>query len=84
MTSRLRFCTFVSKLPIRNPVICAKLAESGALFIVEDAAAMTELTLSWCKNADAAALAGLAGYTVLEQNSGALDKTMKVVELYNN
>ena len=45
---------------------------------------MTELTLSWCKNADAAALAGLAGYTVLEQNSGALDKTMKVVELYNN
>ena len=79
------------KLPVmmgpntyNNPVICAKLAESGALFIVEDAAAMTELTLSWCKNADAAALAGLAGYTVLEQNSGALDKTMKVVELYNN
>lgn len=79
------------KLPVmmgpntyNNPVICAKLAESGALFIVEDAAAMTELTLSWCKNADAAALAGLAGYAVLEQNSGALDKTMKVVELYNN
>ena len=79
------------KLPVmmgpntyNNPVICAKLAESGALFIVEDAAAMTELTLSWCKNADTAAQAGLAGYAVLEQNSGALDKTMKVVELYNN
>ena len=79
------------KLPVmmgpntyNNPVICAKLAESGALFIVEDATAMTELTLSWCNNADVAAQAGLAGYAVLAQNSGALDKTMKVVELYNN
>jgi 3-deoxy-D-manno-octulosonic-acid transferase len=79
------------KLPVmmgpntyNNPVICAKLEESGALFIVADADAMTALTLLWCKDPNAASQAGLAGYEVLAQNSGALDKTMKVVESYNN
>ena len=77
------------KLPVmmgpntyNNPVICAKLQEAGALHIVEDTPAMTALTLTWCEQAGIAAEAGLAGFEVLVQNSGALDKTMQVINQY--
>lgn len=74
------------KLPVmmgpntyNNPVICAKLAESGALFIVEDTQAVTNLLQDWCTNPEVAIQAGLAGFKVLAENSGALDKTLKVI-----
>lgn len=78
------------KLPIlmgpntyNNPVICAKLQESGALFILHDATEMTTLMKQWCEQSELARQAGLAGYKVLAENSGALDKTMEVINHLN-
>ncbi|GGF61750.1 lipid IV(A) 3-deoxy-D-manno-octulosonic acid transferase [Alteromonas lipolytica] len=75
-----------NKLPVimgpntyNNPVICAKLAESGALFIKQDSQAIAELLHSWCSAPEIAERAGYSGYEVLVKNSGALDKTLQVI-----
>ncbi len=74
------------KLPIlmgtsthNNPVICSKLAEAGALTIVEDESALLAQVKHWLSHSELARQAGHAGYKVLAQNSGALDKTLAVV-----
>ncbi len=74
------------KLPIlmgtsthNNPIICSKLAEAGALTIVEDESALLDQVKHWLSHPELARQAGQAGYRVLAQNSGALDKTLAVV-----
>lgn len=74
------------KLPIlmgtsthNNPVICSKLAEAGALTIVDDESALFDTVKGWLSHPELAKQAGEAGYQVLADNSGALDKTLAVV-----
>ncbi|MDC8832076.1 lipid IV(A) 3-deoxy-D-manno-octulosonic acid transferase [Alteromonas gilva] len=74
------------KLPVimgpntyNNPVICARLAEAGALHIVDSQQAIEALLGNWLTNPQAARTAGDAGFHELSKNSGALNKTMNVI-----
>lgn len=63
-----------------NPEICSKLTEAGALIIVENESELFDQVKLWLSQPHSAKQAGLAGYQVLARNSGALDKTLNVVE----
>ncbi|NVK56379.1 MAG: lipid IV(A) 3-deoxy-D-manno-octulosonic acid transferase [Alteromonadaceae bacterium] len=74
------------KLPIlmgpniyNNPVICAKLEEAGALHIVDGQSDIQALLTAWLTDPEVAVAAGEAGFNELSKNSGALAKTMDVV-----
>jgi 3-deoxy-D-manno-octulosonic-acid transferase len=65
-----------------NPVICEHLSECGALSIVTNAADMTACLRHWIQNPSVAVKAGSAGKEVLQQNSGAIDVTLKCISKY--
>lgn len=67
-----------------NPVICSHLEECGALIKVEDGEAMSTAIERWVKNASEREKAGQAGRKVLEDNSGALESTVKCIRKYVN
>jgi 3-deoxy-D-manno-octulosonic-acid transferase len=62
-----------------NPEICSKLAESGGLKIVGDEAELCNQVAHWLNHTEERKQAGLAGYQTVTKNSGALDKTLAVV-----
>jgi 3-deoxy-D-manno-octulosonic-acid transferase len=62
-----------------NPEICSKLAESGGLKIVSNEAELCNQVSHWLNHTEERKQAGLAGYHTVTKNSGALDKTLVVV-----
>ncbi|TPV58452.1 3-deoxy-D-manno-octulosonic acid transferase [Aestuariibacter sp. GS-14] len=74
------------KLPIlmgmsthNNPEICSKLVEAGALTLIEDGFGLQAKIKHWLDDPESAHRAGMAGFHELVRNSGALDKTLNVV-----
>jgi len=65
-----------------NPDICDYLRQKGALFIVSNAQIMAEQCLTWLNSPKLRQQAGEAGKRVLEQNSTALDATLKCMHRY--
>ncbi|MDO6567788.1 3-deoxy-D-manno-octulosonic acid transferase [Alteromonas sp. 1_MG-2023] len=63
-----------------NPVICEYLEERGALTIVSNAQDIAARCEAWINDNDKLVKAGKAGRKVLEENSGALDKTLTVIK----
>lgn len=61
-----------------NPEICAILAESGALNIVS-AEQVTATFEHWLRAPEQAKKAGRAGYQVIVENAGAIDKTLSII-----
>jgi 3-deoxy-D-manno-octulosonic-acid transferase len=64
-----------------NPAICQPLAESGALLKVTDAQQIESACQKWLDNPEQRKLAGDAGKQVLTVNSGAIQKTLGVLEM---
>ena len=64
-----------------NPAICQALAESGALLKVTDAQQIESACQKWLDNPEQRKLAGDAGKQVLTVNSGAIQKTLGVLEM---
>jgi 3-deoxy-D-manno-octulosonic-acid transferase len=62
-----------------NPAICQALADSGALIFVTDALQIESASKVWLNNPEQRKLAGDAGKKVLTDNSGALQKTLNVL-----
>ncbi|WP_343210983.1 lipid IV(A) 3-deoxy-D-manno-octulosonic acid transferase [Alteromonas lipotrueiana] len=59
-----------------NPVICEYLEQNGALKLARDQAELSDVLSLWLANHSLAQAAGHAGYQVLQENKGALDKTL--------
>ena len=59
-----------------NPVICAYLQEQGALRVVSDKTELVSVLATWLNCPAEAEAAGQAGYQVLQENQGALAKTL--------
>jgi 3-deoxy-D-manno-octulosonic-acid transferase len=64
-----------------NTAICQALAESGALLNVTDAQQIESAYQKWLDNPEQRKLAGDAGKQVLTVNSGAIQKTLGVLEM---
>lgn len=62
-----------------NPAICQALADSGALLKVTDAQQIEAACKKWLDNPEQRKLAGEAGKQVLVNNSGAIQKTLSVL-----
>lgn len=62
-----------------NPVICAYLQEQGALKVVSDKTELVNVLATWLNCPAEAEAAGQAGYQVLQENQGALAKTLKCI-----
>ncbi|WP_339725781.1 lipid IV(A) 3-deoxy-D-manno-octulosonic acid transferase [uncultured Paraglaciecola sp.] len=62
-----------------NPAICQALAASGALLTVTDAPQIESACKIWFDNPEQRKRAGEAGKQVLTQNSGAIQKTLEVL-----
>jgi 3-deoxy-D-manno-octulosonic-acid transferase len=62
-----------------NPAICQALAYSGALLTVTDAQQIISACQKWFDNPQQRKLASDAGKQVLKVNSGAIQKTLKVL-----
>lgn len=62
-----------------NPVICQSLQDAGALHIVHSADEIATLALGWIQSPAEAQKTGKAGFTVLNTNCGALEKTCTVI-----
>ncbi|MBD3586881.1 3-deoxy-D-manno-octulosonic acid transferase [Salinimonas sp. HHU 13199] len=65
-----------------NPVICEYMVASGGLHIKHSAAQISEQLLLWLSNPAMRHQAGDAAKTVLTKNSGALNKTLHVLESF--
>lgn len=59
-----------------NPVICQYLTEKGALTIIQDTQDMQNCLRHWLEHPSDAHRCGLAGQEVIQENSGALEKTL--------
>lgn len=64
-----------------NPAICQALADSGALLTVTNAQQIEVACNQWLNNPAQRERAGRAGKQVLANNSGAIEKTLKVLSL---
>lgn len=64
-----------------NPEICNILREQGNLIDTENAQEIAQQSLLWLTDQDARLSAGQAGIRVIEQNSGALAKTIEFLRL---
>ncbi|MEP1384272.1 MAG: 3-deoxy-D-manno-octulosonic acid transferase [Paraglaciecola sp.] len=64
-----------------NPAICAALESAKALKNVENAADIQSVFQDWLNNPTQRKTAGAAGKQVLEQNGGAIEKTLHVIHL---
>jgi 3-deoxy-D-manno-octulosonic-acid transferase len=62
-----------------NPAICQTLADSGALLTVTDAQQIGLACTKWLDNPDQRKIAGDAGKQVLVYNTGAIQKTLSVL-----
>lgn len=62
-----------------NPAICQALADSGALITVTDAFEIESACKKWIDNPEQKKFAGDAGRRVLAHNSGAIQKTLEVL-----
>ncbi|WP_232365022.1 lipid IV(A) 3-deoxy-D-manno-octulosonic acid transferase [Salinimonas marina] len=62
-----------------NPVICAYLQEQGALKLVTGTPELITVLDKWLSKPTAAEAAGQAGYQVLQNNKGALAKTLACI-----
>jgi 3-deoxy-D-manno-octulosonic-acid transferase len=62
-----------------NPEICQALQQAGALCTVEDAQQITAGCLIWLQDLTLAGKRGALGTQVLEQNSGAISKTLSIL-----
>lgn len=62
-----------------NPVICDYLVERGALTIIHDAVSIAEACNTFLSSDQLCKKAGRAAGLVLEENSGALDKTIECI-----
>jgi len=65
-----------------NPVICEYLSARGALSITPDVNAMVELLSQWLTSSDECERAGAEGRKVLDENSGAVEKTLTCIMPY--
>jgi len=65
-----------------NPVICDYLKERGALTIIQDAQQVSDTLSLWLSSPELRKSAGAAGRLVLDENSGALDITLKCLKKY--
>lgn len=65
-----------------NPVICEYLSARGALSITPDADAIVNLVSHWLTSPEACERAGAEGRKVLDENSGAVEKTLKCLKPY--
>lgn len=66
-----------------NPAICQALTASGALLTVTDAQQIEDLCRNWLANPEQMKCAGDAGKQVLTVNSGAIQKTLNVLNAYH-
>lgn len=64
-----------------NPAICQSLADKGALRTVTNAQQIVAACNHWLSNSEQRLLAGEAGKQVLNSNSGAIEKTLKMLSL---
>ena len=62
-----------------NPAICQILKESGALITVKDAEQIAATCKNWLDNPTQMKRAGSAGKQVISLNSGAIQKTLEVL-----
>lgn len=65
-----------------NPVICEYLSARGALSITPDADAIVNLVSQWLTSPDACQQAGAEGRKVLDENNGAVEKTLTCIMPY--
>jgi 3-deoxy-D-manno-octulosonic-acid transferase len=63
-----------------NPVICHALADAGGLKILSSPTELSEIALGWLNNPDEANQIGQAGKKVIEQNRGAINQTLDVID----
>jgi 3-deoxy-D-manno-octulosonic-acid transferase len=63
-----------------NPAICQALEDSGALLMVKDAQQIESACKNWLSNPEQRKHSGAAGKQVLTKNSGAIQKTLDVLE----
>lgn len=66
----------MGKHTYNNPVICQYLQQRGALEVVENNECIFHKMVAWLDSPDSAIKAGKAGFTVLKENQGAMDKTL--------
>lgn len=62
-----------------NPAICQTLIDAGALKITHDTEAIVQRARTWLTIPEEAKKAGDAGTTVLNQNAGAISKTLEIM-----
>ncbi|RDV26746.1 3-deoxy-D-manno-octulosonic acid transferase [Alteromonas aestuariivivens] len=62
-----------------NPIICEYLQEQGALTLVNSSDDIARICLQWLAQPEEAKRAGVAGLSVLQNNSGAVEKTLDVI-----
>lgn len=62
-----------------NPVICETLIQAGGLYIIKNETDAIEQCQRWLKQPEIAHQAGQKGLNVIEQNQGALGKTIDVI-----
>lgn len=62
-----------------NPAICQTLTDSGALQIIFDADSLSNQVNQWLDNPHEAQTAGKAGRRVINENAGAIAKTLEIV-----
>lgn len=65
-----------------NPVICEYLLARGALTITPDANAMIAAISTWLNSSQVCEQVGAEGRKVLDENSGAVEKTLKCIMPY--
>ncbi len=69
----------MGKSTYNNPAICQALADNGALLTVTDAQQIKSACKKWLDNPEQRKQAGDAGKQVLAHNSGAIQKTLDVL-----
>ncbi|MCH1414576.1 MAG: 3-deoxy-D-manno-octulosonic acid transferase, partial [Glaciecola sp.] len=62
-----------------NPEICEALIQAGGLYIIKNETDAIEQCQRWLKQSEIAHQAGQKGLNVIEQNQGALGKTIDVI-----
>lgn len=62
-----------------NPGICDALKDAGALYITENADAISTQFMQWLDQPEQAKSAGESGHNVIEQNAGALQRQLSVI-----
>jgi 3-deoxy-D-manno-octulosonic-acid transferase len=63
-----------------NPVICQALSDAGGLTILTSCDGLASTGLVWLNDAQEAKRTGFANQVVLEQNRGAIEQTLEVIQ----